>query len=494
MKIKISLFLCIAFMTFSWAQNKNIFLSRSFWTPDTTIEEVTARIADGNDITAFDENSFDAVVKAIFGKAPLETIEFALSFKGNSIEKITHDKRTYLYWAAYSGNVALVEKLIKMKAAVDIKDSHQYSPMTFAAATGQVNQEIYKLLINAGLQVAKDKDGHGANALLLSLQHAKDFSLIDYFVSKGANLLDVDDAGNGAFNYASKGGNKKILDELISRGLPYKNLNKNGGNAMLFATTGSRKGYQSLEDFKYLVFLGVNANITNKEGVNPIHNLSYGNKDVETFSYFKSQGVAADKPDQKGNTPLMKATERNSLEVVSWLAEHSKNINHKNLERQTCFTNSLGNDIEVIKYLLDQKADIHAIDANGNNCAYYLIKSLNRRNTKQLKSKIELLSHRGFDFESTQKNGNTLFHLAVETNNSMVLKEFSEFEIAIDKKNAEGLTALHLAIMTAQNMEIINYLLSQGADKNIATDFDETCYELAKENELLKHQEINFLK
>ena len=217
MKIKISLFLCITFMSFSWAQNKNIFLSRSFWTPDTTIEEVKARIADGNDITAFDENSFDAVVKAIFGKAPLETIEFALSFKGNSIEKITHDKRTYLYWAAYSGNVALVEKLIKMKAAVDIKDSHQYSPMTFAAATGQVNQEIYKLLINAGLQVAKDKDGHGANALLLSLQHANDFSLIDYFVSKGANLRDVDDAGNGAFNYASKGGNKKILDELMLR-------------------------------------------------------------------------------------------------------------------------------------------------------------------------------------------------------------------------------------------------------------------------------------
>jgi len=490
MKIKISLFLCVALMSGSWAQNKNIFLSRSYWTPNTTIEEVKAGIAAGNNISAFDENSFDPVVIAILGKAPLATIEFALSFKGNSIEKITHDKRTYIYWAAYSGNVALVEKLIKMNAAVNIKDSHQFSPMTFAAATGQTNQKIYKLLIDAGLDLATDIDGHGANALLLSLQHAKDFTLIDYFVSEGAHIQDVDDEGNGAFNYASKGGNKKVLEELVLRGLPYKN----GGNAMLFATTGSRKGYQSLEDFKYLVFLGVKANSTDKDGINAIHNLSYGNKDIEVYSYFKSQGVAVDNADKKGNTPLMKAAERNSLEVITWLVLYSKNINHKNVEGQTCFTNALGNSIEVVKYLIDQKADIHTVDTKGNNSVYYLFKSLNSRNIKQLKPKIELLRSRGFDFESPQRNGNTLLHLAVETNNSKVLKEISGFHIDINKKNTDGLTALHLAIMTAQNMEIINYLISIGADKNIATDFDETSYELAKENELLQDQEINFLK
>lgn len=479
---------------FSWAQKENIFLNRSFWTPNTTINEVKDRIAAGNDITAFDAYNFDSVVKAILEKAPLKTIEFVLSFKGNSIEKITHDKRTYIFWAGYAGNVKLVERLLKMNAKVNIKDSHQYSPLTFAAATGQSNLEIYKLLIDSGLDVTTDFDEHGANALLLSMQHAKDFSLIEYFVSEGININDLDNQGNGVFNYASKSGNTKVLDELVLRGFPYKSLNKNGGNAMLFATTGSRKGYRSLEDFKYLVFLGVKANITDKDGINPIHNLSYGNKDIEAYKYFRSKGVGVGNADNKGNTPLMKAAKRNSLEIITWLVNHSENINHTNIKGQTCFTNAMGNDIEVMEYLIEKKADIHTIDKEGNNIAYYLFKYLSNKNINELKPKMELLTNNGFDFESAESNGNTLFHFAVETNNIEVLKDISSFNIDINKKNSDGLTALHLSIMTAQNLEIVNYLLSIGAKKEILTDFDETPYVLAKENEYLQNLEIDFLQ
>ncbi|MDE0536067.1 hypothetical protein OU788_07500 [Tenacibaculum sp. L6] len=50
--------------------------------------------------------------------------------------------------------------------------------------------------------------------------------------------------------------------------------------------------------------------------------------------------------------------------------------------------------------------------------------------------------------------------------------------------------------MQANNTDVINYLLSIGADKSITTDFEETVYDLAKENEVLKNQNINinFLK
>lgn len=48
--------------------------------------------------------------------------------------------------------------------------------------------------------------------------------------------------------------------------------------------------------------------------------------------------------------------------------------------------------------------------------------------------------------------------------------------------------------MKAKNTKIIEYLLAINANKTIKTDFEESAYDLAKENELLSNHDINFLK
>ena len=70
------------------------------------------------------------------------------------------------------------------------------------------------------------------------------------------------------------------------------------------------------------------------------------------------------------------------------------------------------------------------------------------------------------------------------------------FNIDVNAKNKEGITALQISAMKAKDDKIIKYLLGIGADKTIKTDFDETVYDLASENELLKKQNVNisFLK
>ncbi|GAB5564949.1 MAG: hypothetical protein Wins2KO_20120 [Winogradskyella sp.] len=95
-----------------------------------------------------------------------------------------------------------------------------------------------------------------------------------------------------------------------------------------------------------------------------------------------------------------------------------------------------------------------------------------------------------------QSKENTLYHLAVEKNDLELIKRLKDFEIEINAKNSDGLTALHIASMKAKNEIILNYLLSIGADKSIKTDFEETVFDLASENELLKINaiDITFLK
>ncbi|NQX82109.1 MAG: ankyrin repeat domain-containing protein [Flavobacteriaceae bacterium] len=493
---KAILILCLIFTGLSLAQTKNIFLDRDFWKANPTIEIIDQKISEGNNVSELSDNGFDAVTNSILAKTPNDVVKYLLSQKGNDVNKLTHDKRTYVFWAAYKGNLELVEYLISNNARLDLKDSHNFSPLTFTAVAGQVNTKIYDLFINNGIDIKNDIDEHGANALLLIMGHIKDFTMVDYFVSKGLSIDSVDNDGNGVFTYVAKTGNKEMLEELIQKGLAYKNLNNNGGNSILMATKGSRKGYNSLEYFKYLESLGINPNVVNNHGETPIHNLAYGNEDKEVFNYFISKGVNVNQVNKEGNTALINATRRNSIETVSLLVNKTQNINHINNKGKSALTNSISNNSEIISFLLDNKADINIVDSKGNNLCYYLIKSFRAKNKTEFDNKMKLLIDNGLDFIKPQKNGNTLYHLAIEKNNIDLLKMISSFKIDINTKNKDGITPLHKAIMTAKDDKIIKYLLSLNADISIKTDFDETVYDLAKENELLKQNkiDISFLK
>ena len=53
-----------------------------------------------------------------------------------------------------------------------------------------------------------------------------------------------------------------------------------------------------------------------------------------------------------------------------------------------------------------------------------------------------------------------------------------------------------MAVMNAKDTKILKYLLSIGADKRVNTNFDESLYALAQENEIFQKQniDITFLK
>jgi len=84
----------------------------------------------------------------------------------------------------------------------------------------------------------------------------------------------------------------------------------------------------------------------------------------------------------------------------------------------------------------------------------------------------------------------------VRKNNLQLIERLRDLKININARNDEGLTALHIAAMKAKDHKIITYLISQGADLKIKTDFKESVYELAMENEHLQNNptSLNFLK
>lgn len=479
-------------LSFAVHAQQNVLLDQSFWKSSPDVNAVKAEIQKGSNPAQLNPMSFDPVVMAINAQAPNETIEFLLTQPGNTIDKLTHDGRTYLHWAANRGNAEIMQSLVSKGAKANVIDSHGATPLNFAAGGGQLNTKIYDICLANGADLKKDLNHDGANALLLAVANDKDLTLTNYFISKGLDLKSTDAAGNNAFSYAARGGNIEVLKTLLQKGVPAN------GNAMLMAAQGTRRGANPIEVYQYLESLNIKPNFTGKNGENALHSIVRKPKQADIIRYFLSKGVDVNQADEDGNTVFMNAAASNAdTAVLGMLASHVKNINLGNQKGITALAMAVrSNSPEVVGYLINKGADIKTADKNGDNLAYYLVQSYSPQKAADFDAKLKVLQDKGFRMNEPQSNGNTLYHLAVVKNDLSLVKRLEGYQIDINSKNKEGLTALHKAAMISKDDTMLKYLISIGAKKDIVTNFEETAFDLAGENESLSKNNVtvNFLK
>jgi ankyrin repeat protein len=485
-------------------QQKNTLLEQSFWKTAPDVAAVQAEIAKGNSPSASNDRSFDVVVIAINNDAPAATIKFLLEQPGNEVSKSTHDNRIYLHWAAGKGNLEIVEYLIAKGSDLNLEDSHGAFPITAAANSGIGNTLVYEAFFKAGTD-PKKKNTNGANLLLMAIPFDKNLTLTNYFTTKGMSLKDVDKDGSTAFDYAARTGNLTLLKTILEKEV------KPTDNALLFAAQGSRRDANTLETYKYLVEdLKLKPTATNSDGQNVLHFLVTKAKQTEIINYFLSKGVDVNKADNDGNTPLMIASSgREANGTLELLLPLVKNINTQNKKGESALTKAIqSGTAENTTLLLEKGADVKVLDKDGNNLGFYLVDSYRPQigmgrgpetaNAPKdpFTSKIKLLQDKGLNLATPQKDGNTLYHFAITKNDLTLLKKIVDLNIDVNAKNKDGLTPLHKAAMISKDDSLLKYLLSVGAKKDITTEFDESAYSLAKENESLTKNktDLEFLK
>lgn len=488
-----------AFISVSVHAQDNTLLETSFWRGNPDVSQIKAEVQKGNNPSQFNRMSFDPVVLAINSDASAEALKYLLDQPGNDVNKLTHDARTYLHWAASKGNVEIMEYLIAKGAKANIQDSHGTTALNFAASAGQQDTKVYDLCLANGADLKKDVSTEGANALLLAVASDKDFKVTDYFVSKGLSLNSTDAKGNNAFSYAARSGNIDMLKALLKKGV------KPGQNAMLMAAQGTRRGANTLEVYQYLETLNLKPAVAGQHE-NVLHAIVRKPKQNDIIKYFLSKGVDVNQADEDGNTVLINAAAFNrDPDVLTLLLAKVKNINQTNLKGVSALAMAVrSNSPEVVAFLIGKGAAVNTADKDGNNLAYYLLESyrpqqngpsFNGAKTEDFTQKMKILENAGFKVTTPQKNGNTLYHLAV-LKDLPLLQSLQPMGIDVNAKNAEGITALHKAAMIAKDDAMLKYLLSIGAKKELATSFEETAFDLASENESLSKNNVsvNFLK
>lgn len=514
---------------------QNTLLSSSFWQGKPDAAAIKAEVDKGNNPAELNGSSFDPVVMAINGEASNEAIKYLLSQPGNDINKLTHDSRNYLHWAASKGNAEIIDFLLSKGAQNNNEDSHGSTPILFAAGAGQQNTKVYDLLIAKGLDLKKAVNADGANALLLAIANDPEMKLTDYFVSKGLSINSADAAGNNAFSYAARAGNIEMLKKLLAKGI------KPNANAMLMAAQGSRRGANTLEVFQYLESLQLKANVTGKDGQNALHSIVRRPGQNEIIQFFLAKGVDVNQADDEGNTVFMNAAASNrDTAVLALLLPKVKDINLGNQKGLSALTMAVrSNSPEVVGYLIRKGADAKKLDKAGNSLAFYAVESYRPQlsmpmtamgggaaagarpagpagaapggaggpggagrggamgpRPEDFDNKIKALQSAGLDLKAPQENGSSLFHVAIAKNDVAILKRLQALGLDVNAKDKEGFTPLHKAALIAKNDVVLKYLLEAGAKKDAVTSFDETAFDLASENESLKKNNVSlsFLK
>ena len=147
---------------------------------------------------------------------------------------------------------------------------------------------------------------------------------------------------------------------------------------------------------------------------------------------------------------------------------------------------------EVVAFLLAEGATINTVNNKGENLIEALLKSYNPRKKDgeaDFDKKVALLQKYKVSLEQPNVQGNTALHIAIQRGNRKLIEKVLPW-VNINTKNKEGETALIKAAMVAKDTEVLEYLISKGADKTSTTELGETAYDWLKKMNLFKRVEL----
>ncbi|EAX85515.1 hypothetical protein TVAG_240300 [Trichomonas vaginalis G3] len=154
-------------------------------------------------------------------------------------------------------------------------------------------------------------------------------SLLEYFLSHGANINEKDNNGKTAFYFAAKHNSKETAEFLISHG-----ANINEKDILGETTLHIAAKHNSKATAEFLISHGANVNEKDNNGQTALH-IAVKNNYIETAEFLISHGANINEKDNNGQTAIHIAAENNSKETAEFLISHGANINEKDILGET---------------------------------------------------------------------------------------------------------------------------------------------------------------
>lgn len=242
--------------------------------------------------------------------------------KGADIDAPGKYGKTPLMFAAELGKTDTIAILLSHDANVNARTKSGSTALTFAAENGHAS--ITAMLVQLGANV-HDRTRAGWNSLMIASKNGYDI-IVAQLLEFGADVRSSDRKGNSAMMYAIKEGHPKVIktlfqySDLVAPCLP----NHQGVTPMMAAIDNNQQ-----EIFDILLPVSENLKFKDKYGANALHYAAESGKLSFVKSLINKGNVDINSQDDDGDSPLIEAVEKGSVEIVSYLLSKGADVSLK---------------------------------------------------------------------------------------------------------------------------------------------------------------------
>ncbi|XP_067685591.1 putative ankyrin repeat protein RF_0381 [Haliotis asinina] len=282
--------------------------------------------------------------------------------KDADLSVVGDDGNTILHMACLGGDVELVQDvLIETQTDINVRGHEGVTPVMIAASTG--NQILFDLLVSKGADVII-VDDYGNNILHMACHGGCDAMVIDILLQKQFTINSTGQKGMTPIMFASRAGHEAVFDVLKSQGADVSVLDDDGNNVLHLAC---RSGDDAMV-LHVLMETSIDINSRGKLGRTPLMLATLcGHKGVFDVLWNRSADILLF--DDEGNTAFHLACLGGNVEMVHYvLLQTTLDVNCRGKYGRTpvMLAAEIGHK-GVVRTLMRQRCDLSLIDDDGNN-------------------------------------------------------------------------------------------------------------------------------
>ncbi len=248
----------------------------------------------------------------------------------------------------------------------------------------------------------------------------------------------------------------KVKELLSGRKELINTPDENGSTPLIYA---SKKGH--MEIVRYLLENSANVNAKNKSNISPLHYAAnYGFKDIVQLLLDKGADINAE---SRIGTPVHRAIYRNHIDVLKLLVKNKANVNVLMMPRKwTPLHCTFGQKKEAAKILIENGAEIDAMDSQGKTPLFWAINSGN----ENLINIARMLIDKGADVNIVTSTDETPLLVACKKGHAEVVRLLLKNNAGTGTvEKTTNRTLLHLAAINGYG-DIAGQLIKKGIDLN----------------------------
>mmetsp|Transcript_7770 Transcript_7770/g.11547 ORF Transcript_7770/g.11547 Transcript_7770/m.11547 type:complete len:1320 (+) Transcript_7770:61-4020(+) len=289
-----------------------------------------------------------------------------------------------------------------------------------------------------------------------------DVELIHKLLSARGDMYNVrNENGSCGIHFAATCGRQRVLEILVNAGTDVNTRNNGGSTPLHFAC-------QQMHDncVKWLITVaGASIKVCNNNGLTPVHVLCTGSavsllrwmaSFCSEFHYFFDQNECGDQSNSKNSASLLEcACESGNAEMLQALLDIGVSSNLKGTQNRTALHVASSKGVLELAQIICERPDfsgVDAVDCDGKTALFYacLSGSVNV---------VKYLLNEKADFNIINSRGNTCMHAACQNGDLKIVRQLVTAGMDVNTANLKGDRPTDFAV-AAKKETVLAYMRS----------------------------------